>query len=112
MTDAPDKLTVPAESAGQRLDQFLASALQRSRAEVQRKIAAGQIAVNGRPAAKDFRLEIGSVISFAPDTPAAQAAPPPAPIIVAEDESVLIFNKPSGLTMHAGPGVRGETLAD
>lgn len=106
------QLTVPDEAAGQRLDQFLAAALQRTRGEVQRKIAAGEITVDDRRAAKDFRLVSGQVITLAPDAPPAPAEPMPEPRIVAEDDDVLVLDKPAGLTVHPAPGVKEPTLVD
>lgn len=106
------QLTVPDEAAGQRLDQFLAAALQRTRGEVQRKIAAGEITVDDRRAAKDFRLVSGQVITLAPDAPPAPAGPTPEPRIVAEDDDVLVLDKPAGLTVHPAPGVKESTLVD
>lgn len=111
MADAAP-LTVAPEQAGQRLDQFLAAQLNRSRGEIQRKIRSGEILVDGHAAEKDLRVDARMHIEVAED----HALPPPAaapnPTIVYEDEAVLVLNKPSGLVMHPAAGVRERTLTD
>lgn len=105
-------LTVPPESAGQRLDQFVATTLQRSRTEIQRKCERGEILIDQRPADRDVRLQAGQAITVHPDAAAAAPQPAPKPRVIAEDDAVLILEKPSGLIMHQGPGIHEETLAD
>ena len=56
------ELTVPPEAAGDRLDAFLAAPLgSRSRAE--RLIEAGQVEVDGAPAAKRHRVRPGQRVT-------------------------------------------------
>lgn len=111
MNDQPQQLIVPPEKVGQRLDQFLAAALKRTRGEVQRKIAQGEILFDGRSVERDRRMQAGEVIEVLLDTPIPPANVPE-PTIVAEDGAVLVLNKPSGLVMHRGPGINEPTLAD
>ncbi|MBI3115255.1 MAG: RluA family pseudouridine synthase [Candidatus Kerfeldbacteria bacterium] len=107
------QLTVPPDAAGQRLDQFLAGALRRSRGDIQRKIARHEVLVGGQPLERDARVVSGQqfdLLDDASETPAAAAAPHPA--VIAEDDDLLVLNKPSGLTMHPADGVREQTLVD
>lgn len=113
MPDEPQHLTVPAETAGHRLDQFVASALKRPRAEAQRLIAAGDVSVNGQQRDRDVRLNEGDTVVVHEQPPVPQPATPTvSPRVVAEDGSILVLDKPNGLIMHRGPGINEPTLAD
>jgi 23S rRNA pseudouridine1911/1915/1917 synthase len=101
---------VPAESAGQRLDRFLASHLG-SRAAAERAVEAGAL-VDGTPRPKSYRLAGGEVIDVQAVEPAAAVAPPPAPRFAYEDEHVIVVDKPAGLVVHPGAGNRTGTLVD
>jgi 23S rRNA pseudouridine1911/1915/1917 synthase len=101
---------VPGESAGERLDRFLAGRLG-SRAAAERAVEAGAL-VDGVARAKSYRLAGGEEIvvpegSTGPDLPA-----PPPPAIVFEDEHVLVVDKPAGLVVHPGAGRASGTLVD
>jgi 23S rRNA pseudouridine1911/1915/1917 synthase len=103
-------MTVPAEAAGQRLDQFLASVLG-SRSAAERAVAAGAL-VNGVTRPKSHRLEGGEEITLAdePERPVAPA--PPEPRLAYEDEHLLVVDKPAGLVVHPGAGWSSGTLVD
>lgn len=109
---AEQRLTVPADAAGQRLDHYLSLALGCSRADVQRQIANNAITINGHPAAKDVRLRPDQIIVVGKDQSVPLPARVPEPRVVAEDDAVLVLEKPPGLIMHQGPGIHEETLAD
>ena len=98
--------TVPAEAAGQRLDQFLVAQLADvSRARVQALIAQEKALVEGAPAKPSLRLRGGETITI---TGAAERAPLRAvaediPLdVVFEDEALAVVNKPAGMMVHAG----------
>lgn len=103
---------VPPEAAGRRLDQFLTEAIAYSRSAVQRKIKNGSIRVDDQPVDKDFRLAAGQTITVSPDPASPTATPSPGPTIVAEDDGVLVLDKPAGLVVHPADGVREPTLVD
>ena len=100
-------ITVVAEDAGKRLDQFLATQLDVSRARVQQLISEQKILVNDEPARASLKLRGGEQI-----TVVGTAARPPfraiaedIPLeIVYEDEDLAIVNKPAGMMVHAGAG--------
>ena len=56
MPESPTSVPVTAEAAGQRLDQFLASALNVSRARAQQLIAEEKVLVNDAPAKASLKL--------------------------------------------------------
>ncbi len=107
-------LDVPAEAAGERLDQFLAGHLG-SRAAATRAVEAG-VQVDGRSRPKSFRLEGGEQVELAtPDTSAAAPRPRPGgpePTIVWQDEHLAVIDKPAGLVVHPGAGRSDGTLVD
>jgi 23S rRNA pseudouridine1911/1915/1917 synthase len=104
------ELTVPPEAAGERLDRFLASHVG-SRGAAERAVEAG-VLVDGRPQPKSYRLEGGERLQLAPATERAAGPPPPAPVVVWQDEHLAVVDKPAGLVVHAGAGHAGDTLVD
>ncbi len=105
-------LDVPAEAAGERLDQFLAGHLG-SRAAATRAVEAGA-QVDGRARPKSHRLEGGERIEL-PEAAGVAESPPhrgPAPTVVWEDEHLAVIDKPAGLVVHPGAGRSGGTLVD
>jgi 23S rRNA pseudouridine1911/1915/1917 synthase len=111
VTDGPIELTVPRDSAGTRLDRFLAEPLG-SRARAQSLIDAGSVLVDGRARPKRHPLVGGEQVTV---TPAVIAAPParePAPFAIAyEDAHLLIVDKPAGVVVHPARGHWTGTLA-
>jgi 23S rRNA pseudouridine1911/1915/1917 synthase len=100
-----EPLRVPPEASGERVDLFLARALG-SRAQAQRRIAAGGVHVDGAPARKNDRLRGGETIEFLeePAPPAGDRAAHDALVIVYEDSDLIVVDKPAGLVVHpAGP---------
>src|SRR5271156_1322658 len=104
----PMLITVAADDAGKRLDQFLATRLEAvSRARVQEMIAEGLVLVNDSSAKASLKLRGGERISVLGE---AQRAPLKAiaeeiPLdIVYEDDDLAVINKPAGMMVHAGAG--------
>ncbi len=101
---------VPAEAAGARLDSWLTAQLEGvSRARVQRLLEQGSVLVDGGPAKPSLRLEGGERVEVlrAPVLPPLRATPEAIPIeIVYEDADLSVVNKPAGMLVHAGAGVR------
>lgn len=102
-------LTMPtaAGDAGYRLDQFLATHLNVSRARVQQLISREKVLVNDAPAKASFRLRGGEAITIlgeAHPRPLKAIAEEIPLNIVYEDDDVAVINKPAGMMVHAGAG--------
>jgi 23S rRNA pseudouridine1911/1915/1917 synthase len=83
-----------------------------SRSAGQRLIDAGAVAVDGRRRPKNHRLAAGERVTLRAGAPGPLAAPEPARFeVVFEDEHLLVVDKPAGLVTHPAPGHRGPTLA-
>jgi 23S rRNA pseudouridine1911/1915/1917 synthase len=103
----PTTFAVEPDSAGQRLDQFLASGLDVSRARVQQLIAQEKVLVNDAPAKASLKLRGGERITVlgAAERPPLRAIAENIPLdIVFEDDDLAIINKPAGMMVHAGAG--------
>ncbi len=106
-------LTVDAESAGQRLDNFLFRHLKGvPKTHVYRIIRSGEVRINKGRAQAETRIEIGDVLRLPPIRISARAeegATPPAPArefpVLLEDDAVLAIDKPAGVAVHGGSGV-------
>jgi len=106
---------VPAERAGQRLDNFLLGQLKGAPKSLLYKIIrSGQVRVNGGRADASTRLEDGDAVRIPPvRLPASGERPAPgrrllelmAASIVFEDARLIAINKPSGVASHGGSGV-------
>jgi 23S rRNA pseudouridine955/2504/2580 synthase len=100
---------VDADSAGQRLDNFLLRRLKGvPKTHVYRVIRSGEVRLNRGRAGADARLEEGDVVRVPPVRVAQRAAPAvPArefPVLF-EDEWLLAIDKPAGVAVHGGSGV-------
>ncbi len=101
-------LVVPAEAAGQRLDQFLTSQLDGvSRSRVQLLLEQGDVLVDGGHPKASSKLRGGESITITGE-------PRPAPLkaiaediplqVVFEDADLAVIDKPAGMMVHAGSG--------
>jgi 23S rRNA pseudouridine1911/1915/1917 synthase len=99
---------VPAEAAGQRLDQFLAGQLEGvSRSRVQLLLEQGGVTVDGRCEKASWKLRGGEriMLSADPHPLPLKAVPEPIPLdVVYEDADIAVVNKPAGMMVHAGSG--------
>ena len=104
----PRTIEVPAEAAGQRLDQYLATQLEGvSRSRVHLLMDQGDVLVNGEREKASMKLRGGERISITGE-------PHPAPLkataedipldVVFEDADLAVVNKPAGMMVHAGSG--------
>ncbi len=109
------EFTVDADSAGLRLDVYLAGLLpQHSRSQLQRIIKDGAAAVAGRPARPNSTLKAGDLVTIdipdaAPATPAAQDLDLP---VVYQDADVIVVDKPAGMVVHPAAGHAEGTLVN
>jgi 23S rRNA pseudouridine955/2504/2580 synthase len=106
-------LTVDAESAGQRLDNFLFRHLKGvPKTHVYRIIRSGEVRINKGRVQAETRIEAGDVLRLPPiriSPRAEEGGTPPAPArefpVLLEDEAVLAIDKPAGVAVHGGSGV-------
>ncbi|WP_116364169.1 23S rRNA pseudouridine(955/2504/2580) synthase RluC [Parahaliea mediterranea] len=108
-------LTIDADDAGQRLDNFLLRILKGvPKTRIYRGLRKGEFRVNKGRVKAEYRLQAGDVLRVPPVRTAEEGAPAPVPgywteevarRIVYEDDGLLIINKPSGLAVHGGSGL-------
>jgi 23S rRNA pseudouridine1911/1915/1917 synthase len=118
----PRRVAVPEGLDGERLDAALARMFGLSRATAADLVTSGNVLVDGRPAAKSQRVPAGEWLevtlpppptSPAPFSGAATVRPPepvPGLVIVAEDEDIVVVDKPAGVAAHPTPGWPGPTV--
>ena len=107
---SPILISVAPDDAGQRLDQFMASRLDVSRARVQLLISQEKVLVNDAPAKASLKLRGGEHISVIGEAerPPLRAIAEEIPLaIVYEDDDLAIINKAAGMMVHAGAGAVG-----
>jgi 23S rRNA pseudouridine1911/1915/1917 synthase len=107
------ELTLPAESAGMRLDQALARLLpDYSRTRIKDWIDAGRVLVDmRRPKPRDVVNGGERVVVEVELVPEQRVAAQELALdVVYEDESLRVINKPAGLVVHPGAGNRDRTL--
>jgi len=103
-----------ADTAGERLDAFVARSGELTRSAVQRLIEGGYVNRNGKPAKKNDKLNIGDEISVTvPQAKPVDIVAKDIPLeIVYEDDDVLVINKPKGLVVHPAAGHQEDTLVN
>ena len=106
---------VPEGLDGERLDAALARMFGLSRARAAELIGAGQVLVDGQPAAKSDRVLAGAPLTVTlPPPPDAAAAVRPEPVpglvIVYDDDDIVVVDKPRGVAAHPTPGWTGPTV--
>ena len=109
------KLNPSKEHAGQRLDHFLQQACpDYSRSRLQDWIKAGRVLVNGRTERASRLLREGDAIEVdpAPLEPLSATAEDIPLDVLYEDDDVVAIDKPSGMVVHAGAGIRSGTLVN
>ena len=113
-------LTVDAEQADQRLDNFLMRHLKGvPKTHIYRIIRSGEVRVNKGRAGVDTRVQAGDVLRLPPvrvseraqdkavvmAEQTARGAPARAFAVLYEDEAFLALDKPAGVAVHGGSGV-------
>ena len=111
------RVVVPPALVGERLDRAVAMATGVSRAQAAELVAAGAVAVGGRPVTtRAYRLADGDVVDVeVPEAPAdRRPAPDPAvPVtVVHADDHLVVVDKPPGLVVHPGAGTAAGTLVN
>jgi 23S rRNA pseudouridine1911/1915/1917 synthase len=106
---------VPAEAQGERVDVFLTRQMPEwSRSQIQRLIRSELVWVGGRPAAKAGEtLERGTRVTVQAARQELHALPEAVPLaIVYEDADLVVVDKPAGMVVHVGAGVKSGTLVN
>ena len=110
-----ETVTLKAETAGERVDAFVAAALpDLSRSAVQKLIISGGVTVNGVPVKKNYKTLIGDVFEIIIPAPEpADIVPQDIPLDIAyEDDDVIVVNKARGMVVHPAPGHPNGTLVN
>lgn len=106
---------IDAEHAGQRVDNFLITLLKGvPKTMIYRIIRKGEVRVNKGRVKQTTRLERGDILRV---PPIRQTDRPPLDVqvkryaflsnaILFEDDALLVLNKPSGMAVHAGSGIK------
>lgn len=105
--DEPRTVLVPADAAGQRLDQFLAITLGASRSRMQLLLEQDGVRVDGTQAKASHKLRGGEHIEITgePHPAPLKAAAEDIPLhVVYEDDDLAVIDKPAGMMVHAGSG--------
>ena len=103
------------DASGTRLDSYLSAELpELTRSAAQRLIEDGGVIVNGKTAAKSYRIVGGEEIAVSLSEPeAVDTVAQDIPLdIVYEDDDVIVVNKPVGLVVHPAPGHPDGTLVN
>ena len=111
----PILLKTTEESRGKRLDAYLADTLDDlTRSVAANLIEAGAVLVDGKTAAKSYKIAGGETVAVTlPEPTAIDAVPQNIPLdVVYEDGDVIVVNKPSGMVVHPAPGHADGTLVN
>ncbi|MBO0815084.1 MAG: RluA family pseudouridine synthase [Actinobacteria bacterium] len=110
----PRRVAVPEGLDGERLDAALARMFGLSRATAAELVTSGNVLVAGRPAAKSERVPAGEWLEVTLPAPPPVPLPEPVPglVIVAEDDDMIVVDKPAGVAAHPTPGWSGPTVLD
>ncbi|WGL17008.1 23S rRNA pseudouridine(955/2504/2580) synthase RluC [Microbulbifer bruguierae] len=109
-------LTVPEELAGQRIDNFLQARLKGvPRSRIYRILRKGEVRVNKGRVKAEYRIKGGDQVRVPPIRVSEESAPAVAgdqlrrtleAAILYDKGGLLVVNKPAGLAVHGGSGVR------
>jgi 23S rRNA pseudouridine955/2504/2580 synthase len=111
--DAANHLAVDEAGAGQRVDNFLLRVLKGvPKSHIYRILRSGEVRVNRKRVRPDVRLALGDDLRIPPVRTASgprQPGQPPRALVLPilyEDEALLAIDKPPGLAVHGGSGIR------
>ena len=108
------QVSVSAEEAGQRIDNFLARHLKGvPRSHIYRILRRGEVRVNSGRIKAQYKLSAGDTVRIPPvrvaaSTPKGTARLPAGGLaghILLENQRCLVLNKPAGLAVHGGSGI-------
>ena len=106
-----------AESSGQRLDKYVAEQLRTPRNRVQRWIREGLVTVDGDATRASATLDVGAQVEIdrpehvSGDCDTSLAGEAGDLQVLAQDDDLIIVDKPAGIAVHPGAGRSQGTLA-
>lgn len=105
---------IVASVGGERVDSFLAEELPYTRSKIKKLIDDGKVLVGDNLVKAKYLVKVNDVITVTePDPETLDLQPINAPLnVVYQDSDIAVINKPQGLTVHAGNGVKGYTLVN
>lgn len=109
------EFTVTREEAGRRLDIFLARHMPDwSRSQLQRQIVSGQVTIGAETVYKAGEgVKTGDKVTVRAPLRELRALAEDLPVdIVYEDDDLVVVNKPAGMVVHVGAGVKSGTLVN
>ena len=110
-----EEYLVTEETAGDRIDKFLAEQYENlSRSFLQKLLKSGEVMVDGRPVKASYKVAEGDLISFeVPEAVEPEIVPEDIPLdILYEDHDVILVNKPKGMVVHPAAGHYTGTLVN
>ena len=108
-------LIVAEGESGHRLDRFLSEHVaELSRTRIQALVEHGRVRINGDAAKRSQRVEAGDSVVMEIPAPVASGAKAEAlPLeVLYEDVDVAVVNKPAGMIVHPGAGVKSGTVVN
>jgi 23S rRNA pseudouridine1911/1915/1917 synthase len=108
-------LVVPKEARGQRLDVWLATAVEgTTRSQIQKLFAEKLVACTGGASRAGYALQGGESVSLeVPEAEPADAAPEDIPLsVLYEDDDMVAIDKPAGMVVHPSIGHLRGTLVN
>ena len=109
------EFVVEAEDSGARLDVFLTRHMPDwTRSQVQRQIRSGLVSIGSRAAYKaGEEVSTGQRVTLCAARHELHATPEELPLdVIYEDEDLVVVNKPAGMVVHVGAGVKSGTLVN
>jgi len=114
MTETREFIVAP-QDAGRRLDIFLARQMPDwSRSQLQRQIVSGQVTIGSETIHKaGHEIKSGDKITLRATLRELRAVAEDLPVsIIYEDNDLVVVNKPAGMVVHVGAGVKSGTLVN
>lgn len=108
-------IVISSDQAGQRLDNFLVTHLKGvPKSRIYRALRKGEVRINKKRIKPEYRLQADDVVRIPPIKTAERTPEVPGPglcrwlvsQIIYENDDVIILNKPAGLPVHGGSGVK------
>ena len=114
IADRSVSMTPESFDIGKRIDAFVSERTSLTRSAAARLIESGDIAVNGKAVAKNYKLRAGDTVDVElPEPEDSEACPENIPLdIVYEDSDIVVVNKPKGMVVHPAPGNPNGTLVN
>jgi len=113
--DKTETFNIESKFAGKRADVVLALFLSgHTRSQIKKLINDECVLVNGKPIKASKKFEGGECVEVTlPEPEPIEAVPEDIPLsILFEDDYIVVINKPAGMTVHPGAGVRRGTLVN